>query len=92
MYVQPIDLTYYTTDIPSFNTYNRQLKEQIKEEEYPKIWLYQQGRFFVTSDNYPAYHAYLESECPFVVGIVLGKPDHPAVSQVSGPFKFEQKA
>ena len=92
IYVKPFDLDYYPTDFPPFLPFIMQLKYEIgKKKEYPRIWVYQRGRFFIASDDYPQYHAYLESECPFIVGIVLGKPDHPAVSKVSGPFRYGQE-
>ncbi len=85
VYVKPLSLTYYPEEWPPFLPFIETCKNKIKEKDYPVIWVYQQGRFFVMSDDYPAYYAYIELEHPFIVARCLGKPEHPAIRQLHGP-------
>lgn len=85
-FVKPYSLTYYPKDWPPFLPFIKQCQQEIANKDYPSIWVYQQGRFFIASDDYPTYYAYLEMGHPFIVAKCLGKPDHEAIGQLQGPF------
>ena len=85
-YVIPYDLNFYPVDWQPWAMFFESLKKEFKKKQYRYIWVYQSGRFFISSDSYPVYHAYLETDVPYMYCICLGKPDHPQAITLDGPL------
>lgn len=92
-YVKPFSLEYYPEDWTPFLPFIKSLVEKINVEDFedfPFPWVYQKGRFLVISDDYPAYYAFLESKKGSMFCQCFGKPNHPEVKIIKGPFFKEQ--
>jgi hypothetical protein len=50
------------------------LKGRIRAKDYAWMLVYQTGDFFVMSDDYPVYYAYLECESTHAPCYILGEP------------------
>jgi hypothetical protein len=49
-------------------------KARVKANDYPWMLVYQSGDFFVMSDDYPVYYAYLEANSEYAPCYILGEP------------------
>lgn len=89
VYVKPYSLSYYPTEWKPFSKLKDEYKRRIAEKQYPHLWVYQEGRFFIMPDDYPSYYAYLESGEPVIYMLCLGKPIHESLLSVSKPHFCE---
>lgn len=59
---------------------------------FAHLWVYEQGDYFVMSDDYPYYEACVQGQPDCVPCWILGRPENPLVEQVQGPVDARQAA
>lgn len=60
--------------------------------KHQQIWVYEKDDYFVMSDDYAVYEAFLRGQPDFVGCWVLGRPRNPLAEQVQGPVDARQAA
>jgi hypothetical protein len=82
----PFDLDYRPDLHPVGANAISQMAEAWKNGQFQKLFVYQQGKWFVVSDDYIQLFAALTGLPDYVPCWVLGKPESDLVRDVQGPI------
>jgi hypothetical protein len=85
----PFDLDYRPDLHPVGAQAINQMVEAWNTEKFPKLFVYQRGKWFVGSDDYIPLFAALRGLPDYVPCWVLGEPDSDLVRDVQGPIAPE---
>lgn len=79
-YVRPFSPTYKPMSWAPWEQLFNEYVERIKNNKFPPLLTYQVGDFYVLSDDYAQYYAYLECDSEYAHCYVIGAPrgDHAA--------------
>jgi hypothetical protein len=61
---------------------------QLKQNNYPPLYVYQESDKFIMSDNFSSYYLYQELKYEYVKCLVLGNPTGACVLYKGEPFKL----
>ncbi len=94
VFVVPYSLEYFPEKWTPFLPFINELRQKIEKEDFknfPYPYVYQKGRHFVVSDDYPSYYAFVESGKAWMFCKCLGEPNHPDIKVLGGPFTKKKK-
>ncbi len=90
-FVRPFSPTYKPVGWVAWEPMLDLMRARIRDKQYPPLFTYQVGDFFVMSDDYFAYYAYLESGLGYAPCYILGEPTGDHIFEVRSATEDETK-
>jgi hypothetical protein len=84
--IQPFDPDYAPRRHPVGEAAVRDVVRSWRAGKVQPMWVYQKDQHFVMSDDYIVWEAVKEGQPDYVPCCILGRPDHPSITDLQGPL------